>query len=421
MNKVIFNKVSIFFPAFIFSLCFLELSFGKLIEFRVIWFLYVYFFYFFIFRFHKNKFIFKFNSLFLYFLWISTFTLAAIFSNQSYEIVNAELFNILWWTIFSFLIASELKSYIKQEVFFKIFIKLIFFGTLISSIIGLVKFFSLTKGVVWSSSYSDSGILIEGSSLNADYNIYCLGIMFGALAGKFLRDIYPTKINALMLKFAFPIFILSMVLSGSRRGYLLGVLLIIIFVFVNFANSFSLKKIFFKRKISLLIASSFFVLFFIVSYRFLEKAVSRSEFNYTPISRILTLKKEISESNERTLRWNYSWELIKNESFCSLIFGNGFGYIDKFATNFHVDNEDHPHNFLLSTFLYGGLISILILWFNLFSIFKPSFVQNITFFFFICLLFLIVFSLTSTNTLFSYRVFFVLFLLPKLIPLKHSA
>ncbi|MCD4714703.1 MAG: hypothetical protein K8R73_15615 [Clostridiales bacterium] len=63
--------------------------------------------------------------------------------------------------------------------------------------------------------------------------------------------------------------------------------------------------------------------------------------------------------SERTTRWKYAMELWRTEYLWSnKLFGKGFDYLDKFGKKFYpeLDRIDYPHNPVISSFLYSGIV-----------------------------------------------------------------
>jgi len=71
---------------------------------------------------------------------------------------------------------------------------------------------------------------------------------------------------------------------------------------------------------------------------------------------------EIEKDNflsERTNRWKYTLELWQTEyQWHNKLFGQGFDYLEKFGQKFFPDEKrlDYPHNPIISSFLYSGII-----------------------------------------------------------------
>jgi hypothetical protein len=77
-------------------------------------------------------------------------------------------------------------------------------------------------------------------------------------------------------------------------------------------------------------------------------------------------------SSPRIKRWLYAWKLFKNYSMKEKVIGNGFKYLEFYNKKFYpnTDKIDYPHNPIISSFLYSGIIGGLVyLWFLLTSLY----------------------------------------------------
>ncbi len=86
-------------------------------------------------------------------------------------------------------------------------------------------------------------------------------------------------------------------------------------------------------------------------------------------------KKNETLSTTRLVRYKLGWEIYKKYDLLHLLFGNAMNYLDTFGKFFYSEIEpdrdyDYPHNPIISTFLYSGLVGGLIyIWF-LFQVFR---------------------------------------------------
>lgn len=77
----------------------------------------------------------------------------------------------------------------------------------------------------------------------------------------------------------------------------------------------------------------------------------------------LRLKQQLGLENqkilsERVARWKYAMELWTKYPWYNKLLGNGFDYLEKFGRKFYPDEKkiDYPHNPMVSSFLYSGII-----------------------------------------------------------------
>lgn len=87
----------------------------------------------------------------------------------------------------------------------------------------------------------------------------------------------------------------------------------------------------------------------IISEDTINKIIGENEANYLIINKLY---------GERVERWKYAFKLFITEfSFFQKIFGDGFDYQRKFGSKFLGDDKvDYPHNVVISSLLYSGLI-----------------------------------------------------------------
>ena len=136
--------------------------------------------------------------------------------------------------------------------------------------------------------------------------------------------------------------------------------------------------------------------------------------------RIATRLSTMGDSNAfdpRSDRWDYTQNLFDSYPIANKFFGGGFDYLPKFA-NLYLGGkvgEDYPHNFILSTLLYNGILGVvlylLLIGQVLWSYLRRYSKHKVFFFFF--LYFMIVVS-TSSNSLFSNWICTPLLLIPLL-------
>jgi O-antigen ligase len=95
------------------------------------------------------------------------------------------------------------------------------------------------------------------------------------------------------------------------------------------------------------------------------------------------------------------------------LFGDGFTYMEFIGSKFEETEIDHPHNVWISALLYGGVFGFVVtLWLTgyvFYLFFKRRASYSSMFYWYIMFLFL---YFSSSNSIFSSRVFIVLVLFP---------
>jgi hypothetical protein len=391
-------------PAIIFSLCILEMSFGLSIQFYVVWWFYLYFIWSVLdisFISTSNLSVFKINSalLLLYFLSCSIFILHHFFGNELYQESTSEAFNILWWTSFGALLLIQLiKTRVKFGTFLIYVSSIVFFGSIISAALGILKYINLLSGNLLNSYYYEDNLLL-GSSLSSDYNVYALGLSIGALFSIVVHKNITKKYLKYLYFLAITLIILAILLSGSRRGVVMSVFVIYSLVYSN--------RIMNARKQIALISTIYIpvIIIFLISINWdkISELILSTELLDQSISRVLTLKDQIQGENERTIRFSWSLDFFLGRSSFEQIFGSGFEYLKLMGQKFSGELEDNPHNFLFSVLLYGGLFGFFVMILLIYAVINASFCFHR--FLYPVLLIVLFFGLTSSNSLFSLRIF----------------
>lgn len=406
----------IYLPSLIFSFCILEMVFDNFLRFHTVYWFYGYFLFFLIFRASKLKILFYPYLIFIYLGSIFIYIAACIGTKKIYDTNTSELFNIIWWTVFGVLIVTEFNNNVKHiKNFINFASKIVFIGGIISSIWGLSKFILIINNTTYPENYYDStGAIIPGSSLNSDYNIFSLGLCICILFGNHLRTFINKKVFSLFYIVYVIILSATIFLSGSRRGFFYLIISIFLIFFLKFKGKEFYKGIagFFKLGIPALLSVFVFLFFF---YENIDDIIKNSDADTFPLLRILTIKNELSSENERTIRWKYFFEITNDFSIWEYLKGNGFDYLRKYGSKFEGVAEDNPHNFLLSSFLYGGIIALIFTLLKILFVIIKLFKNESLYIFLIIFLYFLGFGLTSSNSLFSYRLLPIIFTVSLLI------
>nr|WP_315146849.1 O-antigen ligase family protein [uncultured Flavobacterium sp.] len=413
------KKINIVYGGILVSMLIAELSLASVINFNVIRFLQVLIFlnlFFIGFKAMENTILFVLPALIYFF--------HAIFYFNEMTVVG-DFFNLIWWFVFMTIMNYSINSYDDFNRFREILFRLTFFFTTISSILGLLKLYFMSLGIIlnYFEIVSPEGTveISFGSSLNADYNVYAIGLYCGLFAGLYC---YKNAIN-LKLKIAYScallLIITSAMLSGSRRGFVIGIFLLLYIIFWSFRSESSNKILdkLQKKKANILkkpwIAIVFSLVILISLTRLDMSSVIESSSEITNVfERLLTIEDISSQENDtRSNRWDYAFDYYSELPVLSKLFGDGFDYMKMFGYKFDVGASDYPHNVWISALLYGGLIGfvstlgltgyVLYYLYRRKSMFKEIFVWYILF---------LLLNFTSSNSIYSSRIFVVLLLFP---------
>lgn len=391
-------------PAIIFSLCILEMSFGLSVSFKVVWWFYFYFVWS-IFNLNikrkvdKNLTKSNMQLVIWYSLSCLIFTLQHFLGKEFYQQSTNESFNILWWSMFGALLVNQMRQGQVYYDFFQLYVRnIVFFGCCISALMGLLKYVNILSGRYLNSYYYENQLL-SGSSLSTDYNLYSLGLTIGALLSIGLFKKNTKYLFKFLYILTIGIIILSILLSGSRRGVLMS-------GFILFCLAYS-SQIFSARKQITLVTTQFIpivVFFFIGNYwGKISEFILSTDLLDQGITRVLTLKEELQGENERTSRFSWSLDYFSGRTGVETIFGSGFEYLKMMGRSFSGELEDNPHNYLVSSLLYGGILSLLISLLMSYQLISSSFNHHRIWYPIVLVVF--AFGLSSSNSLFAMRMF----------------
>lgn len=227
----------------------------------------------------------------------------------------------------------------------------------------------------------------------------------------YLPDMFKLKLpnkEIVVLQLKIAIIGLSILLSGSLKSWMmLAILFLILFIFF-IASIITRKLIFlnFRRNSYIIIILG--IVFSGIILFFPQKVGLQSEFSISIFEQLVT--------EFHFNKWVYTFSVFSQYNILEMFFGSGFDYLNLFKTQFMLESHDYPHNPILSSLLYSGLIGaaftftflVLTLYYSL-KYFKqyPAFT--------IMLLLSLFFSMFSGNSIFSIPYFLFLFTISFLI------
>lgn len=342
------------------------------------------------------------------------------------EIVLSEIATIIWWYLFM----SVLNSFLNNNHIFEEFKRKLFKSfswiSIVAAIVGLVKLFLLGQGNILPfmeiNLPNGKTVLLNGTSLNLDYNIYSIGLLMGVFSTVFCYRNTNKKNIKLFYSFAIFLQLFAASLSSSRRGFVLS---IVVFLILIIWNKQLMNKTFKKQinntKYQFVFLSVFII---IVCYFYIDiDSLFNSSIEMEGLSNRLKTIETInsSENDLRTIRWEYALDYFNSKDWVANFFGSGFDYLESFGNYFGDSTLDHPHNVWISSLLYGGIIGFL---FTIILTFKIGIkyynLRNSLGFFLAFYLLFTFFNFTSSNSIFSSRLFMVIILLPFLNIFKYN-
>lgn len=174
--------------------------------------------------------------LFLFYLIVLPFTKTISFTLIK-EILNALALFIIGFYWFYILEKYNNWNYLK-----KTFLWQFFFFSLFAAVSGIIKYLFQINGVKFS--FLEYGQWFQTTSLVNDHNFYSLNLLIGIGITVQLMAKRLTRLYHLLLQISFFLLSLSILLSGSRRGFIIiifGYFFLLIYYLINF----------FKKKSSL--------------------------------------------------------------------------------------------------------------------------------------------------------------------------
>lgn len=341
------------------------------------------------------------------------------FSTNISEIINMISF-LLIWILFSDLEENEYPKLIDN------FANIIVFNGLIFSSLSIIKFIHLTGGVYWQWLFVDD-LYPSGTSLVIDYNMFSMSMFASSLMALYKLNKKTTKILPFLYYFlTTSLCFFSIVLAGSRRGWIILFLVAIILFFVFAKRSLNVRKngVKLAKYSTIIVYLSVFGFLMIQLFGIEFDILNSSEIQKMKM-RFQTIQLDSSESgfDNRSERWDYAIELINDSKPFEVFFGSGFNYLTDYSTHFGTDIEtDYPHNPFLSGILYSGIIGLI----PLVSMVLWSFYQALKNARIISLYSVIVYGISflyifiSSNSIFGIKPFFILMLLMLSIPIVRN-
>lgn len=343
-----------------------------------------------------------------------------------YNLNKTDMTNIA--TLFLFWL---LLSNLKKEDYPKLlhnFAKITVFISFIVSLISLYKFALLLNRITIPFFYIGDSYR-NGTSLVNDYNMFSLGMFSGLVMTIYLLNKAKKTSHLIYYLIAFATIFSSIIFSGSRRGWVIAVVILIFLLFRGFkyliTHRFETNVV---RFFKISFAASFILVFVILISVLFNVDI---DIQNSPQVRILqdrfsTLQLDQVDdifSSSRTRRWDHAEQMFGEYNPLQMVIGNGFSYIPEFGAEFTISNpESYPHSPIHSALLYSGLLGVLgiiflVLWtfykslrhYSLFNIYLPL------------LLFInCVFIAISSNSIFSITSLLTLFLTVISVPDKQT-
>ncbi len=341
-----------------------------------------------------------------------------IYSNNISDITNIISFFVIW------VLLSDLKKEDYPLLLHK-FAKYAVFVSFIVATISIYKFYKLLGNEQIQNFYFGD-FYPAGTSLVRDYNMFSFALIAGLVMSVYLINQSKKLSHTFYYLFSFSTILTSVLFAGSRRGWVVAVLIAAFVLLLLIKNLLRFSKNVVKIIKLGFISSSVAVFIYLLLVLFQVDIDLRTSDQITKLQyRLETLKLNQAQDSfsERTTRWEYATQRYNESNPIQLLFGSGFDYLPDYAKKFSPTlQEDYPHNPFLSALLYSGLVGALILitlflWAVL-MIFKNSRTlgMHYIFLFFVSWFFILV----SSNSFFSIALFVAMLLIIISVPSPPS-
>lgn len=341
-----------------------------------------------------------------------------IYSRNKVEIINLISFLLIWILVSGL----QRKGYIPL---IRNFAKYVAFICLIASILSFYKFKNLIDGVLlpWVSSV---GVYPSGTSLTSDYNMFSFGLFTGALMALYLLNDAKTKTAYIYYSLTSLLCFSSIVLAGSRRGWVILIFVGVILV-IKLIQTLRTSE---KARVRFVITSFLVGCISLLSALVIQSSdsamkVEASQEFYKLQYRFETLQTDNDNAgySGRTDRWKYAFELMSEYNLAEISFGTGFGYLPVYAEIFAPDiEEDYPHNPIISALLFSGVVgTVFLIALLVWSLYMTITNRKVIGFYFASIYVISWFYIfISSNSIFSVKLFILLLLIIISIPRKEN-
>jgi MFS family permease len=361
--------------------------------------------------------------LFFFCVWAYAFGMVIsqglIYSNNLSDITNIISFFLIW------ILLSDLEKEDYQKLIHN-FAKYAVLVSFVVSIISLYKFYQLLSGVKLQKFFVGA-YYPPGSSLVRDYNMFSFAMTAGLIMTVYLLNQTKKTSHMIYYLLSFITIFTTILFSGSRRGWVVAVIVVVFVLFLILKFLFRLNKNFIKL-IKFGFTASVITLFI-----YLVFALFNIDTDFQNSAQIQKLKyrletlrfNQVEDSfSERTIRWDYAAQRFNESNPIQFLIGSGFSYLPDFGNKFNLESqEDYPHNPLLSALLYSGLLGqifllSLLIWSALMTFNNKKLLgMHYTFLFFVSWIFVLI----SFNSIFSSSLFMTMLLLITSIPNTFKA
>jgi hypothetical protein len=237
------------------------------------------------------------------------------------------------------------------------------------AVTSLVKYQLLGRGIQVETFWIEGYPYPWGSSLVIDYNFFAFAMLAGSISSLYCFRRSSVLLGKLWYFGSFVVSAFSMALAGSRRGWVTEALFLSVLLVIGVASSLAFllrirDKIVITRNAfnGALSALTLTIVSLAVVVWYSPNLLSEERGFHLQVEGFRDRYESFSDPDmgfgQRTVRWRFATELIGESSPMELFFGQGFGYLHRYANRFQMlaTREDYPHNPILSATLYSGLV-----------------------------------------------------------------
>ncbi|MCX6273399.1 MAG: hypothetical protein NTU44_19700 [Bacteroidetes bacterium] len=145
-------------------------------------------------------------------------------------VATRDFVNMLSVSLLALLFFNIITEEQDWNTFFSTFSKIVVVITTLVSVIGFIKFHYLMRGCQFSFFTGDGEDYQNGTTLVYDYNYYALGGIIGVLFCFSLMKRYRAGTPKVYLAVMGMINLMNVLLSGSRRGFMLMMIIILVYI-----------------------------------------------------------------------------------------------------------------------------------------------------------------------------------------------
>jgi hypothetical protein len=276
------------------------------------------------------------------------------------NLVKSDIRNILVGFAFSAALGiSDLTPELMKRFQIRVH-RLVMVTSTIGGALGLAKLIYYNQGgIITALMDPDRGYPL-GSSLRMDYNFYALPLLLGVLSAFWIMKMDPFPLSRSTAVVCLPLLISAILLSGSRRGLLVvvcAVPLLILWLVLFRANrglgqptmGISLKPV-----IGVIFLAAILSVIKLDSLTEFVSNVTSAD-SFSEVMKRWETFQEGTYSDTRMHYWTITMQRLSRFTPLEYLFGEGFAYVTDLGADPDLV-EDYPHNFLLSSILYGGVL-----------------------------------------------------------------